>query len=195
VKKILQLAACFALAALPAVCGPISLGNWYSFGWVPVNYSNNPLPQAMGGFPGYTGVNGTTILGTTCSGTAPCTDPWTFTAAGSVDLYVSDLFYDGDQFAVYDNGVLLGYTSSPANDGTYCNNDPSLCGSSKFSHGVFILGSGNHSITIFLVGETNGINSGRAAFQLSAVPEPTTLGMMGIGFGALLLGWRFRRNS
>ena len=188
------------LMALPALCSPIVMNQWYTFGW-----SGAPTTPGLGGSPfgPYTGTLGTVIAGTTCSpGPAPCTDPWTFT--GAANLVLQDLFYDGDQFQVFDFGSSIGTTSVPANDGTLCGaspaNDPAGCsGNAKFSSGTFALGSGSHSITISVIAETPNTTSGAAVFELTSVtqpsvPEPTTLSMMGLGLGGLFLGWRARRK-
>ncbi len=189
------------LMALPAFCGAISLDQWYVFGW-----NGNPTTDALnkGTSSGYVGSLGTSIAGLSCPGAAPCSDltsPWTFT--GAADITVQDLYYAGDRFSVFDFGSLVGTTSNPANDGTYCGNDPAACGSVKFSKGTFSLGSGAHSLTIQIIQETSAVNSGSAVFRLAAgsgggepgVPEPTTLSMMGLGLGALIFGWRARRKA
>ena len=189
-----------SLMALPAFCGAISMNQWYTFGW-----SGAPITDAinLGAGSAYTGYLGTPIAGLTCATSTPCfdtTDPWTFT--GTATLVVQDLYFDGDRFNVLDFGSLIGTTSNPVNDGTFCGispgNDPLGCsGNVKFSRGVFNLGAGAHSLTIQIIQETTNITSGQAVFQLvgAGVPEPTTWSMMGLGLGALVFGWRARRKA
>lgn len=75
-------------------------------------------------------------------------EPYTFFAATPALVQVTDGFQKGDQFSVYDNGVLLGSTSAvPAVSGSCA--DPDVCFTDPtYSHGSFAVGAGNHSITI-----------------------------------------------
>ena len=203
-KLIPKLLLGMGLVALPALCGPIVTNQWYAFGW---NGSAPTFGTSLGAGSGYTGSSGTPIAALACAGTAPCTDPWTFSGAAS--LVVQDLYFDGDRFSIFDSGVLIGATSVPLNDGTACGNDPVGCvGNVKFSSGTFNFGAGSHSITMQVLQESNGFSSGQAVFELLAggtttttttttggVPEPTTLSMMGLGLGALIFGWRARRKA
>jgi hypothetical protein len=189
-----------AVAALPALCGPISITNqWTAFGW-----SGSAPTNAFGGSSGYSGSLGTTVLGTTCVGSSPCdsfSQPFTFT--GPATFTIQDLFSDGDRFNIFIDGSLTGTASSvPANDGTACGNDPAGCvGNAKFSSGsISISGAGAHSISISVTQEATGVTSGQAVFKLAAsgggaVPEPTTLSLMGLGLGGLFLGWRGRKKA
>ena len=170
--------------ALPGFSSAVLYDRWYDFAW-----TGTPTVQALGGIAGYTGVNGTTIYGTTCVGSAPCADPWTFT--GAALLKVQDLYTDGDRFRVYDGVTLLGDTTVPVDDGTYCNNDPSLCTSGVFSHGAFALGAGSHSITIYTINQATGFYGGVAVFRVESIPEPATLSLIGLGLAA----FAFRRRA
>jgi hypothetical protein len=177
VRLIPKILLSLGFAALPALCGPIAPGQWYYFSW-------QGLPTQP--------TTGTTVA-----------SPWTFSGPGT--LLVQDRFTDGDQFAIYDNAIFQGLTSVPSNDWTYCGPDPVVCGmDSKFSQGTFNFGSGDHSITILLSAGAVGYAYGTAAFMLtsevppppSEVPEPTTLGLVSVGFGGLLLRrWRAQRRS
>ena len=193
------------LMALPAFCGPIGIGSgWYVFIWGP---GLGPTGTAMdafaaGGTSGYTGTLNTPIAGISCtpSNTAPCdsfSQPFSF--SGAATLVVNDLFFDGDRFQIYDNGVLIGTTSVPGTTQPSCGNDPAGCTQSYMSKGSFVISNtGLNSISINLIEETPGINNGQAVLELlagPAVPEPTTLSMMGLGLGALLFGWRARRKA
>jgi len=75
---------------------------------------------------------------------------WTFTCpADGCTLTVTDAFDYRDQFDVFDNTVLIGTTSAIAATGS-CGNDPVPClADPNSSSGVFPLGAGPHSITIF----------------------------------------------
>lgn len=94
--------------------------------------------------------------------------PFTFSSAGTTTLKVTDAFCKGDQFAVFDFGVQIGVTTAVAAgacagptdvfDPDIAFNDPT------YSHGVFILGPGNHSITFQVI--TNPFSSGGAFFRV-----------------------------
>lgn len=79
--------------------------------------------------------------------------PWTFeTVSGDATLTVVDTADAGDEFEVYDDGVLLGRTT-PSQEGAYCyvpsGGDPGLClRRPGMSTGVFPLEVGSHAITI-----------------------------------------------
>ncbi|HUK12272.1 MAG TPA: hypothetical protein VLW17_03140 [Thermoanaerobaculaceae bacterium] len=114
-------------------------------------------------------------------GTAPtpCLEnPFTFNVgdAGAV-LKVTDAFVDGDQFAVYDNLVLLGNTSAATDDGTQDGSNPDAAFvDPKFSHGTFALGPGSHSITITTIAEATcpDCSDGSGFLRLDPTAIPTT---------------------
>jgi hypothetical protein len=124
--------------------------------------------------------------------------PWTF--AGPAIVTLTDLFERGDRFALFDNNVLLGDTSVPVNDGTITcptagvGDDIRAClANPTYSHGVFDLGTGAHSLTIEVIQNAAGATGGAAVFQAAPVPEPNTsilllgLGLLGMaGFNILL---------
>lgn len=104
--------------------------------------------------------------------------PYTFSGPATID--VLDLFVAGDQFAVFDNSVLLGDTSSvsAASGIGSCANDISCAlTDSAYSQGIFTVGGGSHSITIETIQNASGFSTGGAAVleATAPVPEPSSV--------------------
>jgi len=127
--------------------------------------------------------------------------PWTFSGPAIVTL--TDLFVRGDQFALFDNDVLVGDTSVPVNDGTITcpppgvGNDIRGClADPTYSHGVFDLGAGAHSLTIEVIQNALNNTGGAAVFQAaSPVPEPNTyIPLLGLGLLGMA-GVKIRRRQ
>ena len=169
--------AALALAA-PSFGGALTPGTWYSDQW------SGTVGTWVTDYFGYTGTAGTVLID-------PLAAPWTFSGPGN--LFVTDMYIDGDQFAIFDNGVLVGDTSAPQNDGADCGNDPLTCTSSSWTHGTFYFGAGDHSITMQVIAEANCCTDGAAAFGFDVVPEPVSFLLAGVGCLGLLALHRMRR--
>ena len=171
-----------ALAALPAMCSSILTNDtWYSFQWNgPVGTSSYGSSLANYGFGAGLVVGGTSA-------------PLTFTLPVASVVVVTDLYFPGDRFELYDNSVLKLTTSVPTQTGVSCGTDPLTCMYGGYiSHGFSsLLAAGSHSLTIKVISEVTGVGSGSGALKVTAIPEPTTVGLIGLG----LIGLAFRRRS
>jgi PEP-CTERM motif len=168
---IFSLLAVLALSAVPSFASAIAVdGSWHQFNF-----------NGVGTFASACGGGCTPATNPTAEQlTGP---PWTFT--GPAVFTVLDLFLSVDRFLVFDSGVSLGM-SSPATAGADCGGDIGCAlADSHFSRGVFMLGAGPHAITIQMV--DSPVGGGSAVLQASpvtaAVPEPSTLLLLGVGLG------------
>ena len=192
------------LAAVPAICGTFNITtantatDWYGMQW-------STQGGAITGFlPGtvYTSTGGITLLSSSPS-LLNLTDTWAFNFGSVMTVTVTDMFTDGDRFQLFVDGSLVPNltTSVPLQDSTTCGNDPLACfGNVKMSSGSIALAGGAHTITMKNLQVNMQSPAGLGAFRVDAggvaggVPEPTTLGLIGMGLGGLLLRWRARRS-
>ncbi len=165
----------FALTAGPASATPISIGQWYEFGF------GDPVGPLVG-------CTALTCTPGVLSTFAP--DPaWTFDCpTDHCKIVVTDGFLAVDQFQLFDFGFSIGITSAPTGaSGHSCSNDELAClADPLMSHGTFIVASGAHSIT-----GTHILGIPGAAFLIVTVPEPAPLLLIGAGL-LILIGMRRR---
>ena len=137
------------------------------------------------------------------------TPPWTFTGSGF--LIVQDAFFTGDQFRVFDNDASIGDTSLPVTSTDGCGSNPVDCfADPRASHGIFTLGTGDHSFTIqmLLSPHFDQFGEGAAYFCIDTgagncgvgpisgdheVPEPDSILLLGLSLVAAYC-WAMRRR-
>ncbi|MEJ8568911.1 IPTL-CTERM sorting domain-containing protein [Elongatibacter sediminis] len=95
-------------------------------------------------------------------------DDGPFTFDGSYCVYVTDAYATGDEFAVYDNGELLGNTSAVAGGDGFTGDPDVAFADPAYSSGVFPVGPGSHSITIEVT--ANPFGGGAAYIQVVDCP-------------------------
>jgi hypothetical protein len=122
----------------------------------------------------------------------------TWTLSGPASLHITDVYVPGDEFAVYDFGNLLGY-STPTGAAAWTA-DPETAWLTPFSHFDYLLGAGPHSITIQETAIPTGYSD--STYAISAVsaggevPEPTAIVVWSLlgGLG-ITAGWLRRRRA
>jgi hypothetical protein len=119
---------------------------------------------------------------------------FTFSLAQNSVLRVVDLGFSGDQFRIFANGNQLGLTSVPVADFSNQVFDASdAFANNNYSRGSWNLAAGTYSITGLT--ELSPVGGGYAAMSVTAVPEPDSWAMMGLGLGLMSVVARRRINS
>src|SRR2546423_5642189 len=160
IAAVRHLFAIMTALALPALAGPIAVGGpWYEFSFGAVGSNAGACTSC---FPS-SGGNSVFADGS----------PWTFTAsAGGAVFIVTDAFGRGDSFNVFDFGSFISTTPTVSASDNNCD-DPAVCVlDPSYSHGLFNLGPGPHSLSITMFNSPFG--GGAAYFRADAVavPEP-----------------------
>jgi len=105
--------------------------------------------------------------------------PYTFTHSTPTLFRISDSWWEGEQYEIFDFGTSIGTTSTPAspdfNDDVWTAPEAAYAGSQSgtrgFSTGDFLLPAGSHSLTIKLIAaEDDTISGGTGGFVLLEVP-------------------------
>lgn len=78
--------------------------------------------------------------------------PFTFESSYRVRVDITDAFMKGDQFNVYDNGILIGTTPSVEISDDSTTGDPAAAfADPTYSNGSFYVEAGSHAITIEII--------------------------------------------
>jgi len=158
-----------------AFAGAVAPGVWYEFAFDP-----NHSPLASGCLPA--GPSGVPLCRVGVGATFLDTPPWIFMASTPVLFKITDSSLSGDFFDVRDFGSAVASTPAVALFAN-CGVDPNICFADPLiSHTSFVLPAGAHSITIFV---HPAQIEGEGFFRFDAVPEPSTVWLLGSGLMAL----------
>ena len=172
-----RLTAAFSLAiavALPSVASAqLAANQWYVFQFGAI------------GTPAFQCTSCSAVPGAI---QAPAATLWTYASGTAFNFTVQDLFLNNSRFEVFANATSLGLTS-PAGGGGCGDNIAACIADPNSSRASFLLGPGSYTFSIQNLGASE---SGAAVFQVSVVPEPSTVALMAAGLAFLGVGYRRR---
>jgi hypothetical protein len=111
-----------------------------------------------------------------------------FYALGPAQINVTDGFWTGDAFTVFDNGQLLGTTGAvAATTGDGCNHPSACLDDPIYSHGSWTVAAGENDLTIDATTSpyAGGGNAWVESAPLSTTPEPESICLFGSGILSL----------
>jgi hypothetical protein len=130
------------------ILGPVTIGGpWLEFGFGATgSFATGCAPADPAGLSCVPSSGGNSAFLDAPRSTLTVPPTW-------AQLTVTDAFAAGDQFEVYESNTPIGTTSSVPVSGASCS-DPDICSTApEFSHGVFTLAPGAHSLTIAAVAQ------------------------------------------
>ncbi len=126
--------------------------------------------------------------------TGPTYDPsngYQLTVTNTATVRLTDGYVYGDEFSITINGLITLFTSPvDATDdgnasGTY--DGDAAWADTRFSRISFQLNPGTYQLDIAVTKAASGTMGGAAFIDVTAVPEPSALLMLGLGLGSLML--------
>ena len=80
--------------------------------------------------------------------------PYVFNLASSATFTITDAYFAGDNYSVFDNGILILSATGPAPSLDYQDDPNAAYADPNFAHGSVVLGAGAHDITVESAVET-----------------------------------------